>query len=86
MIYVLYGELEIPRVSVLLLDKNIFPDYTEVFGLFFISNILQESVKYTDIRSSLSSDHSTVLVSLMKMLFHQVEDDYGNQTAPYQNS
>ena len=35
MIYVLYGELEIPRVSVLLLDKNIFPDYTEVFGLFF---------------------------------------------------
>ena len=32
MIYVLYGELEIPRVSVLLLDKNIFPDYTEVFG------------------------------------------------------
>ena len=35
MIYVLYGKLEIPRVSVLLLDKNIFPDYTEVFGLFF---------------------------------------------------
>ena len=35
MIYVLYGKLEIPRVSILLLDKNIFPDYTEVFGLFF---------------------------------------------------
>ena len=33
---------------------------------FFISNILQESVKHTDILASLSSDHSPILVSLMK--------------------
>ena len=33
---------------------------------FFISNILQESVRHTDILASLSSDHSPILVSLMK--------------------
>ena len=35
---------------------------------FFVSNLLQESVKHTDILASLSSDHSPILISLMKCI------------------
>ena len=42
-----------------------------ILDYFLISNILQVFVKYTDILISLSSDHSPILVSLMKSVFPQ---------------
>ena len=65
MIYVIYGELEIPRLNLKgkLLDKTILQ---RCLDYFFISNILQEFVKHADIFVSPTSDHSPILVSLME--------------------
>ena len=49
----------IPKLNVLLLNA-------EMFGLFFYTNILQESVKLTDILAPFSSDQIPILVSLTK--------------------
>ena len=38
---------------------------------FFISNILQEFVKHTDILASPSSNHSPILIFLMKSVIPQ---------------
>ena len=61
----IYGELEIPRLNLKgkLLDKTILQ---RCLDYFFISNILQEFVKHADIFVSPTSDHSPILVSLMK--------------------
>ena len=59
---------------------SFFRLYSKTIGFFFISNILQEEVKRTDILGAFSSDHSSIFLTYQKPITYLKAKAYGNLT------